>query len=107
MVLLTGCAVQSETSGGDAVAGRVAYEQSCAACHGIAGRGTDRGPTFLDPVYEPSHHADGAFLLAVRRGVREHHWNFGDMPPIANVSDEEVADIVAYVRGLQAEVGIE
>ena len=105
--LLAGCAAQSDISGGDEAAGKVAFERSCAACHGIGGAGTDQGPPFLDRVYEPSHHGDGAFLLAVRQGVSEHHWDFGDMPTITNVSDQNVADIVAYVRGLQAKAGIE
>jgi mono/diheme cytochrome c family protein len=107
VLLLAGCGVQTETPAGDTSAGKVAFERSCAACHGIGAVGTDQGPPFLDKVYEPSHHGDGAFLLAVRQGVTEHHWNFGDMPAVPNVSDEEVANIVAYVRGLQVTAGIE
>ncbi len=109
---LAGCGQNStELSDGassdDVNAGRVAYERSCSACHGVGGQGTQQGPPFVDKVYEPSHHSDAAFLLAVKRGVREHHWNFGDMPPQAGVSDPEVAQIVAYVRRLQREAGIE
>ena len=91
----------------DVEAGRIAYEESCSACHGVGGQGSQQGPPFIDKVYEPSHHSDAAFLVAVRRGVPAHHWNFGDMPPQDGVSDEEVAQIVAYVRGLQREAGIE
>lgn len=106
-LLMAACGSQAaDPPGGDAVVGKTAFERSCATCHGMGAVGTDKGPPFLDKVYEPSHHGDGAFLFAARQGVNEHHWNFGDMPPIANVSDEEVADIVAYVRGLQAAAGI-
>ncbi len=58
-------------------------------------------PPLVHKIYEPGHHADGAFLLAVSRGVRAHHWPFGDMPPVDGVSQEDVQKIVAYVRALQ------
>jgi hypothetical protein len=61
----------------------------------------------VDAVYRSSHHADSAFMLAVRRGVRAHHWLFGDMPPQTEVTDRELADIVRYVRELQKANGIE
>lgn len=87
-------------------AGEAAFEANCAACHGIRGLGTEQGPPLIDIIYEPSHHADIAFYMAVDRGVRAHHWNFGDMPPLPNVENEEVEAIVAYIRYLQRQVGI-
>lgn len=99
--------LSDSASGSDIEAGRVLFEQSCAACHGIGGVGTDQGPPFLDDVYEPSHHPDGAFLVAVANGVPEHHWNFGDMPPQPGLSNDEVAQIVSYVRLLQRDAGIQ
>lgn len=83
------------------------YAANCAECHGIDLRGTDRGPSHLSIVYEPNHHSDAVFLLAVRNGVRAHHWDFGPMPPVEGLSDEEVSAIVAYVRDVQAEHGFE
>ncbi|MDH3227789.1 MAG: cytochrome c [Thermoleophilia bacterium] len=103
----SGTELSDGASADDVEAGRIAYERSCAACHGVGGQGTDQGPPFIDEIYEPSHHADGAFLLAVRNGVRAHHWNFGDMPRQEGLSDQEVAQIVAYVRGVQRDAGIE
>ncbi len=92
---------------GDAAAGKRAYEEAgCADCHGIGGRGTDKGPPFLDRVYEPSHHGDASFVLAVRNGVPAHHWNFGDMKPQPGVTDQQVMDIIAYVRSIQRDAGI-
>jgi hypothetical protein len=38
--------------------------------------------------------------------VRSHHWNFGDMPPQPQVTPQQLADIVAYVRVLQEANGI-
>lgn len=94
------------TATGDVAAGERAYGQTCAACHGAAARGSGRGPALVDRVYEPSHHDDTSFLRAVRNGVPQHHWSFGDMAPQPGVSETAVADIVAYVRSLQVEAGI-
>jgi hypothetical protein len=47
------------------------------------------------------------FTLAVRRGVRAHHWLFGDMPTHHAVTDRELADIVWYVHEVQKADGIE
>jgi hypothetical protein len=33
-----------------------------------------QGPPFIDALYRHGHHADAAFLLAARRGVRSNHW---------------------------------
>ena len=89
-----------------AEAGRVAFERHCAICHGIEAKGTDKGPTFIHRVYHPGHHGDAAFLLAPRRGARQHHWEFGDMKPVPDVTDDELAEIVRYVRELQKASGL-
>lgn len=86
--------------------GRGLYATYCARCHGGDLKGTNQGPPFLDAVYARSHHADAAFFLAVRNGVRPHHWNFGPMPPIEGLSDAQIAAIVAAVRAEQDAVGI-
>ncbi len=89
-----------------AMAGQEAFDANCAACHGPNGAGTDQGPPLVHDIYNPGHHGDQAFLLAAKRGVRAHHWNFGDMPPQPDVADKELATIVRYVRELQAANGI-
>lgn len=92
--------------GGDAVAGRDLFANNCARCHGPAAGGTDSGPSFLSDIYVPSHHADEAFQRAVALGVQPHHWDFGAMPPVEDLTREQVADIVAYVRQLQRDAGL-
>lgn len=87
--------------------GSTLYSQACSACHGTDLRGTATGPPFLNPIYRPGHHSDAAFLLAVRNGVLPHHWNFGNMPPVAGLSDEQIAAIVQFVRVQQRAAGIE
>ena len=86
--------------------GRALFDANCTACHGQNALGSDRGPPLLHRIYEPSHHSDLAFLLAVRKGVRAHHWKYGNMPAIDGISDNEVVQITAYVRALQRANGI-
>lgn len=86
--------------------GEKLFNSNCMGCHGPGAKGTDRGPTFISKIYEPSHHGDPAFQLAVKRGVRQHHWSFGNMPEISGVSEAEVDHIIGYIRWLQRENGI-
>lgn len=87
--------------------GEELYAQSCASCHGADLRGTDKGPSHLSEVYRPDHHADAAFVLAAKRGVRAHHFDFGDMPPVPGLDDDDLTAIVAYVRSVQEREGFE
>ncbi len=90
-----------------ALNGKVAFEENCAACHGPNAAGGDKGPPLVHKIYEPGHHGDQSFWLAVRNGARSHHWRFGDMPPVEGVSDAEIRWIVTYVRELQRANGID
>ncbi len=100
-------ATTADISSDVVAAGEVLYAANCAECHGADLRGTDRGPSHLSIVYEPNHHSDAAFLLAVKNGVRAHHWNFGPMLPVDGLTDEEISSITAFVRSVQAEQGFE
>lgn len=84
-----------------AEAGRATYDRRCIQCHGLHGAGTAAGPPLVHLVYRPAHHADFAFALAVRLGVRAHHWRFGDMPPQPDATKDEVEAITRYIRELQ------
>jgi mono/diheme cytochrome c family protein len=86
--------------------GKVAYNNSCSSCHGENGAGSQAGPPLVHDVYNPGHHADEAFFRAVKNGVKQHHWPFGDMPPRPEVQQKEVASIIDYVRELQEANGI-
>lgn len=89
-----------------AVTGRKAFDANCAQCHGANAAGTDQGPPLVHDIYNPGHHGDDAFFLAAKRGTRRHHWTFGDMPPVPQVIDEQIAAIIRYVRELQRANGI-
>ncbi len=87
--------------------GKRAYNAVCAACHGENAQGkAGTAPPLVHKIYEPGHHGDMAFVLAAQNGVRAHHWNFGDMAPVKGVTQSDVMNIVAYVRVLQRENGI-
>ena len=81
--------------------GKVLFEENCAACHGENAAGSDVGPSFINRIYRPGHHANGAFVVAATTGVRAHHWRFGNMPPVEGIKPEDVTKIVHYVRELQ------
>jgi mono/diheme cytochrome c family protein len=87
--------------------GKVLFAEHCATCHGADLKGTDKGPPFLHRIYEPSHHGDPSFQVAVRYGVRAHHWPYGDMKPLPGLGPDDVAHIVAFVRAEQRKAGIE
>jgi len=90
----------------DYQAGEERFNALCSRCHGVHARGTDQGPPLVHKIYEPSHHGDFAFLRAAAQGVRAHHWDFGNMPKIAEASPDDVQLIIQYVRWLQREAGI-
>ena len=82
-------------------------EGTCATCHGPALQGTPMGPSFLDQIYAPGHHPDAAFHAAVRNGVQPHHWAFGPMPALPHLDEDDVDDIIAFVRREQRAAGID
>ena len=90
----------------EAEAGQALFEENCMTCHGPNANGSDQGPPLVHRIYEPNHHGDVSFRLAVRNGVRAHHWQFGNMAPVEGVSDEDAIKITRYVRELQMANGI-
>jgi mono/diheme cytochrome c family protein len=108
--LASACGPSAEESAPPAdliAAGADLYQANCAQCHGADLRGTAQGPSFLSQVYEPNHHSDASFQLAVDNGVQAHHWEFGPMPPVPGLEPDQVAAIVAFVRDRQQTEGFE
>jgi cytochrome c5 len=81
--------------------GQVMFELKCSACHGATLMGTDKGPPLIHPFYKPSHHDDDSFYRAGLKGVRAHHWNFGDMPPVEGMTQRKMKSIIEYIRYYQ------
>lgn len=86
--------------------GKLVFDEKCSTCHGTNAAGTDNGPPFVHKIYEPSHHADFAWVRAVRGGVQAHHWRYGNMPPVDGVTDKQIEWVTRYVRELQRANGI-
>ena len=55
-------------------AGEDLFDANCSLCHGVNAAGTHQGPPLIHKVYTPGHHSDFSIRNAVRRGVRQHHW---------------------------------
>ncbi len=104
--LTTSPAIQAGEVPSEHHPGQTAYNRFCSGCHGPSASGTENGPSFIQKVYEPGHHGDESFFRAARNWVRAHHWKFGDMPKIEGVTDQDLKGIVAYVRWLQRQAGI-
>ncbi len=90
----------------NARAGEQVFNANCALCHGPNASGTGLGPPLVHKIYEPGHHQDFTIQSAVRNGVPAHHWQFGNMPPVPAVSDEDIPNIICYIRELQRANGI-
>ena len=82
------------------------FESRCARCHGPKGTGTDTGPPLVHRIYHPNHHSDYSFMRAISIGVRAHHWRFGDMEKVSELTEQEVGLIIKYIRSIQQDAGI-
>jgi cytochrome c2 len=81
--------------------GQILFEKYCSGCHGLQLDGTDQGPPLIHPYYKPSHHGDKSFYRAALQGVRQHHWNFGDMKPVEGMTRGKMDRVVPFVRYYQ------
>ena len=86
--------------------GEALFNTNCSRCHGLGAVGTDQGPPLIHRTYAPGHHPDLSFHNAVRNGVWQHHWSFGEMPPVGTVTPDEVDKVICYVREAQRANGI-
>jgi alcohol dehydrogenase (cytochrome c) len=76
-------------------AGRLLYDQTCQSCHGPAGQG-DRGPALTRAAF-PGGNDDFTLFRTIREGVPG-----TEMPPFRGFSDEQVWQLVSYIRSLSA-----
>ena len=97
VVLSPGLNAQS----GDAAAGKAIYTKSCASCHGATG-----GPkaALAKALKVEMRHLGAKEVLAksdadLRKDVIE---GTGKMKPVKNLSDQDVSNVIAYMRGFQA-----
>lgn len=108
MLLAVSCSDSSaDTSAVSSEGGAELYANNCASCHGVDLGGTELGPSQLSIVYEPGHHGDESFRSAISNGAGQHHWAFGDMPPVPGLNDLEVDAIITFIRSEQERRGFE
>ncbi len=101
MVTVAACGRDASESAG--IRGARPYAANCAVCHGDELQGTSRGPSLLDPAYVSSELSDAAIRDAVRNGVEQTRWQFGDMPANGVLRDAQLNEIIAFVRAGQAD----
>ncbi len=95
------------TPAGDAAHGEELYSQTCVACHGPGGEGVEGlGKPFTTSEFiGSSSDADLLAFIKVGRPVGDSANTTGvDMPPKGGnpaFSDEDITDIIAYMRSLQ------
>ncbi len=83
------------------------FQEKCSACHGKWAEGTaEKGPPLVHPYYKPSHHDDDSFFRAALSGVQAHHWHFGNMPPVEGITNQDIGQIIQFIRWWQRENGI-
>ncbi len=86
--------------------GKTTYDAKCAECHGQWADGTEQGPPLVHIYYEPGHHGDQMFHRAISNGVKQHHWQFGDMKPLEGIDNTQATAVIKFVRWLQEQNGI-
>jgi cytochrome c oxidase cbb3-type subunit 3 len=80
--------------------GRSMYNSSCAGCHGLDGRGSDKAPNIAgSPSVRQS--SDGELSGIISNGIPE-----SGMPSFRNLSDKQLRAIVGYLRSLQGKPGV-
>jgi mono/diheme cytochrome c family protein len=108
-VLLSSIGIVLEAAAqGNIEAGKQLYQQRCAPCHGPDGKAATPTAQALNP--KPRDHTDGGFMNALSNDhlfkvTKQGGTAVGKspiMPPQADLSDQQVHDIIAFVRSLAA-----
>jgi mono/diheme cytochrome c family protein len=91
---------------GNLEAGKQLYQQRCAPCHGPDGKANTPTAQALNP--KPRDHTDGAYMNAlanehISKVIKQGGAAVGKsplMPPQADLNDQQVRDVVRFVRSL-------
>ncbi|MFK7942816.1 MAG: cytochrome c [Paracoccaceae bacterium] len=87
--------------------GREHFAAACGSCHGAYGEGSDVGPVLIHALYGEEVFRDAQIMNAVRHGASARNWPFGDMPAMKNVSDDQLALMIGFLREVQTANGVE
>lgn len=106
-VVIVACGGSTGSLGdGDAARGEELFTRNCVACHGAGAMGTANGPPLVHEMYREEIFADDRIADATRNGAQQRNWSYGRMPGIGGLSDQDVADLIAYVREVQDDAGL-
>lgn len=87
--------VAAQTNSSAPSEGQRIFEDSCAGCHGLDGRGGERGPDICSRQ-QVVQLSDGDTLEVLRRGIPT-----AGMPPFASLGAAKLNAVLAYLRSLQ------
>lgn len=101
-----------ELSAAGARGREVSSSNGCAACHGSNGQG-GAGPTWIGLYGAEVELADGSFVTAdddyLRTAIAEPNADlragYSLRMPENDLTDDEIADVIAYIRDLSADTG--
>ncbi|MFV0318198.1 MAG: c-type cytochrome [Microthrixaceae bacterium] len=99
-----GDAAPGPTGPPDATRGEQVYADRCAACHGRDFQGSAQAPSHLDPHFRPEVTSDEDYRNAIKEGADDPDLDYTRMPGL-NLNDQEIADVIAYIRSVQDERG--
>jgi mono/diheme cytochrome c family protein len=105
-VLSTTWGVAQAVESGNVDAGKQLYQQRCAPCHGPDGKANTPTAQALNP--QPRNHTDGEYMNRLSnehllKVIKQGGIAVGKspiMPPQADLSTEQIQDIIAFVRSL-------
>jgi len=92
---------------GDVAKGKAKYQELCASCHGASGKGD--GPAATGLPTKPRNHTDAAYMTKLKDQqvfdfIKKGGQAMGKSPLMpawgGQISDEQIRDIVAYIRTL-------
>jgi cytochrome c oxidase cbb3-type subunit 3 len=86
------------TLAGDATRGLTLFLRNCAGCHGMDGRG-GIAPEIGNPVFQKAA-TDEFIVRTIRYGRQGTAMPAFERPDAPAFTDQEVADVLAYVRTL-------
>jgi len=102
-IIFTGCAIEpKKTVPAEYQVGQTTFHKVCAQCHGADAMGGKGAPTFLQDKFDPKNFPNGRMVRVILNGS-----DSGAMPSQKRkVSDEEIEEIIKYIRHSQREAGV-
>ena len=102
-MIFTGCAIEpKKTVPAEYQVGQTTFHKVCAQCHGADAMGGKGAPTFLQEKFVPINYPNGRMVRVILNGS-----DSGAMPSQkGKVNDEEIKEIIKYIRHSQREAGV-